>query len=210
MLDRRLDDIKTLALQIDRKGSLETIDITPVAGCASTVLFVDEPDINATADGDTVRVTRGMMEFVESDDEIAFVVGHELAHNHMDHIGAKRTNSIAGGIGGLAIDVLFAAAGVNTNGAFMRSGMNAGAASYSVDFEKEADYVGLYYAERAGFDTSQVGDFWRRLAINDPKRTTHRNSHPTTPERFLAIDETRKEISAKLETGTALLPNMKK
>ena len=88
--------------------------------------------------------------------------------------------------------------------------MNAGAASYSVDFEKEADYVGLYYAERAGFDTSQVGDFWRRLAINDPKRTTHRNSHPTTPERFLAIDETRKEISAKLETGTALLPNMKK
>lgn len=89
------------------------------------------------------------------------------------------------------------------------SNRKVGAASCSVEFEEEADYVGMYYMERAGYDSDGVADFWRRMAIEHPASIEHRQSHPTTPERFLAIEKTAAEIDTKRAAGAALLPNYK-
>jgi predicted Zn-dependent protease len=107
-----------------------------------------------------VTVTSGMVRFCQTNDELALVVGHEMAHNAMNHMKSKRANAA----GGLIVDILFAAIGVNTQGGFAKLAGNA----YSPAFEQEADYVGLYYTARAGFDISSAANFWRRMAIADP------------------------------------------
>jgi hypothetical protein len=48
------------------------------------------------------------------------------------------------------------------------------------------------------------------MAINNSQAITTKSSHPTTPERFVAIEETVKEIKGKLEKGAPLNPELKK
>jgi predicted Zn-dependent protease len=97
---------------------------------------------------------------------------------------------------------------VNTQGAFGKIGAQA----YSKKFEEESDYVALYILARSDQQIENVSDFWRKLAAENPgsiKRTGY-SSHPSTPERFVAIENAVKEINQKKENGEPLLPNMKK
>ena len=120
------------------------------------VRYVQDSRINAFADGEAVYMMAGMMRFAENDQELALILGHELAHNVEAHISAKKVNATIG----LVFDLLAAGAGVNTRGAFSQAGAN----SYSQDFESEADYVGLYYLARAGIEVDGAAYFWRRMA----------------------------------------------
>ena len=197
-----------VTLSVARDGQSQDMTVTPDQTCPFPVHFKADTDINAYADGEAIYVTQGMLEFVETETELAFVLGHELAHNHMEHIDAKKQNAYLAGAGGLLVDVLFAAVGVNTGGAFTNSAMGMGAASYSTDFEKEADYVGMYFIARAGYETDDIANFWRRMAIEKGRVRKHATSHPTSPERFIAMEETQGEIVAKMTAGAPLLPNM--
>lgn len=149
------------------------------------------------------------MDFFKTDEEIALVFSHELAHNAMKHIDAKKKNAIVGGIFGFVLDVAAAAAGVNTNGDFTRLASNAGASSYSVEFEQEADYVGLYFMAQAGYRIDEAPNFWRRMATSNSASITMKSSHPTAPERFLALETTVKEIKGKMASNQPLNPEMK-
>lgn len=200
------DDV---TLTIDRAGTRSDVVVKPAKTCSYGVSLLDDPEVNASADGEDVYITRGILHFARTDDELALVVGHELAHNAMGHMNKKRTNSILGSIGGAVVDVAFAAGGVNTNGAFTRMGGNMGAAIHSQDFEAEADYVGLYFMARAGYKMDGVEEFWRRMAAEDPKSIKLAQSHPTTASRYIAIAEARKEIEAKEAAGEELKPQMK-
>lgn len=70
----------------------------------------------------------------------------------MKHINAKQQNAIVGGIFGLLLNVAAAAAGVNTNDQFSKAGAGLAANTHSVEFEQEANYVGLYFIKNAGYD----------------------------------------------------------
>ena len=76
-------------------------------------------------------------------------------------------------------------------------------------FEQEADYVGMYFMERAGYNSTGVADFWRRYAAESPKSVSKRTTHPTSPERFIAIERTHREIAHKKAAGQPLIPNLK-
>jgi beta-barrel assembly-enhancing protease len=142
-----------------------------------------------------------MMRFVESDNELALVVGHELAHNTLGHMSKKRTNAMIGAILGA---ILSAAIRVDVS----RAGADLGAAAYSQDFEAEADYAGIYYAARAGFNVGDAPKLWRRMAVEHPRAIGHGTTHPDTATRFVALDKTVDEIVKKLETNQALKPEM--
>lgn len=199
----------TLKMLVRRSDNNLTITITPVEICDYTVELTAEDEKNAYADGKKIVVTRGMMDFFRTDEEAALVVSHELAHNVMGHIGAKRQNQLAGAAGGLLFDILFAAVGVNTSGEFSRIGADAGVGAFSVEFEQEADYVGLYMMALAGYDIDDAAKFWRRMAIQNPKSIRMKVSHPTSPERFVALDNTIGEINEKRQKGLPLEPDMK-
>lgn len=194
---------------IERKEETLTKTVRPTKICNYEVLLnYHANELNAYANGKQIVLYKGMMKFANNDNDLALIVGHEMAHNSMGHIDKKLTNRTIGHIGGLLVDALLGSAGVHTGGEFGNFGAALGANSYSVDFEKEADYVGMYYMARAGFDTSNVANLWRRMAIENPKAINKGYTHPTNPDRYLAIEKTYKEISAKKSNGKKLEPKI--
>jgi hypothetical protein len=193
---------------LERNGQLINTIVQPVDACNYPVLLDSgSNDLNAYADGQRIILSKGILRFAESDEEIALVIAHELGHLAMRHVDKQRGNAMAGALGGLAIDSLLAAAGVNTGTEVSRLGQELGGQAYSVAFEQEADYVGMYFMERAGYNSGHVADFWRRMAADNPDSVSVRRDHPTSPERFIAIERTHGEIAAKKSRGEPLTPN---
>ncbi|WP_162875663.1 M48 family metallopeptidase [Sphingomonas crusticola] len=58
-----------------------TIELAGDPGCASQVQLVPEPKFDASADGHYVQISGPMYEFAAADEELAFIIAHELAHN---------------------------------------------------------------------------------------------------------------------------------
>lgn len=79
----------------------------------------------------------------------------------------------------------------------------------SVDFEREADYIGVYFAERAGYDTSNAIELWRNMAVEfSGSAIEKRNTHPATAERFVYLQKTHDEIKAKRQNNQPLIPEV--
>ena len=185
----------------DIEGNRRLETITPVPACAFNPGLVADDRINAYADGKSIIITSGMMNFARSDNELATVVAHELAHNAMGHIDAKTINAT----GGLIVDILAAVAGVDTQGAFSRIAGQA----YSQGFELEADYVGVYLMALTGLEIETSPDFWRRMATRNPGSIDYAYTHPTAPERFLSMEKVVVEIQEKQSRGEVLKPEIK-
>jgi hypothetical protein len=198
-----------VAFVVKRGGVEKKIAVAPTQACNFKVELSQADEKNAYADGKKIVIFKGMMDFFKTDDEIALVVSHELAHNSMKHIDAQKKNALLGGFFGALVDIAAAAGGINTNGEFTKMSMNAGAGVYSVEFEQEADYVGLYFMATAGFKIDDAPLFWRRMATNNSQAISMKSSHPTTPERFVAIESTVKEINQKIANHQPLKPEMK-
>lgn len=186
-----------------------TVSIAPDTVCSYTTAAAKSDVLNAWADGKQITVTSAMMRFAGSDDELAVVVSHELAHNAKRHMDAKKKNATFGAILGAALDVAAATQGINTGGGFTKSGAEVGASSYSQDFEREADYVGMYILARAGRPYADAPNFWRRMGQESPGSIRYASTHPTSAERFIRLDRTVAEIQAKVAAGAPLLPEAK-
>lgn len=191
-----------IPVRVERTGEPLFLNIVPVAACGYTVVLSEQDEVNAFADGENVVITKGMIRFAESDQELALVIAHEIAHNTMEHATKKMGNYALGSI----LDIVAAAYGVNTQGAFGKMASQ----SYSQEFESEADYVGLYIMAKSGLEIENAQHFWRRLAAEHPGsiRQSHASSHPSTPQRFVEIEATIKEIKAKGTSGVALMPTL--
>ncbi|RMF83159.1 MAG: PDZ domain-containing protein, partial [Nitrospinota bacterium] len=193
-----------LLLRIEREGEKIDLTVPGVLACKYTVQLINHDAVNAFADGNGVGITTGMIRFAETDEELALVVGHEIAHNALGHLRKRAGNYFLGTF----LDILLAITlGVNTQGLF---GALAGQA-FSQAFEAEADYAGLYIVARAGYDITNAANFWRRMAVEHPGSIEENftATHPSTPERFLAIEQTIQEIEAKRRQGKPLLPEEK-
>jgi predicted Zn-dependent protease len=143
-----------------------------------------------------------MMRFVEDDLELSLVISHELAHNVMNHVGAKKKNLILGTL----LDIIAAGLGVNTQGVFGTLGVQA----YSKEFEEEADYVGLYIMALSGLDIENAPNFWRRMAAVHSDSISYATTHPSTPHRFVLLEKTVQEINQKITSDVPLKPELKK
>lgn len=193
----------TVDVTIQRDDTTEILAISTEPVCSYLALLVHDDAVNAFADGDNIFFNTGMMRFASTDFELSVVVAHEIAHNVMGHVDKKMTNYALGSV----VDIFAAVYGVNTQGLFG----NMAAGAYSKGFESEADYVGLYILEHAGYDIQPAPDFWRKMAIANPSniKSNHGATHPATPERFLALENTIQEIESKKLNGSELSPNQK-
>ena len=109
----------------------------------------------------------------------------------------------------MLLDMLAQSQGIETGGQISKIGAGIGQYHYSVDFEKEADYVGLYILARAGYDVNGANDFWRRFTVQNPGGLKSSYTHPSNPERTLSMKKTAAEIEAKKKSGQPLLPNLR-
>jgi hypothetical protein len=191
-----------LAFTFRRGGKERTLEVKADVSCEVIAIVELSDAVNAYADGSRVIVTSAMMDFVTSDDELSLVVGHEMSHNSLGHIDKRAGNSF---LGSLADQVVGAKVGINTHGLGKRLGSHV----FTKQFEREADYQGMYLAARAGYNIAQSTEFWRRFAAVHPntKKSGFFASHPSGPERFVALNEVEKEIHRKRSAKLPLVPN---
>ena len=205
------DDARSLKITVLRNGSGLPVEILRSECCDYNVVLVPSDEVNAWADGKKVYVTKGLMRFVDNETELATIVGHELAHNIREHINMAKKNRLAGGFVGLLADMAAALAGVNTGGEFTKLGAQTGQMAYSKDMEREADYVGLYILALSGYDYKEGPDVFRKLGSSHPNSIEIKwaSSHPSTPERYVALEKAVAEIDRKKAEGLGLLPEEK-
>ncbi|WP_369059175.1 M48 family metallopeptidase [Caulobacter sp. 73W] len=192
-------------LMILRNGETVNLDIVGKQVCGYPMYLVDDPMVNASADSNVIRYNRGMLRFTENDDEVALILGHELAHNVMQHIQKSQLNRAVGAIGGALLD-----AALGGDGSLTEVGASLGDAAFSQAFEAEADYVGLYFAARAGYGANEPEKLWRRMSTMDPSRIRKGSSHPPNAARYVNLAATQREIAEKKEAGQPLVPRLKK
>ena len=68
-----------------RGDKVLTLSLSGEPGCGGKFAVVTDGDLNAWSDGKYVAVTSRMMEFAADDQELAFVVAHEMSHNILHH-----------------------------------------------------------------------------------------------------------------------------
>jgi predicted Zn-dependent protease len=156
----------------------------------------DNPQINAFAmAGGKVGVYAGLFRIAQTDDELAAVVAHEIAHVTAKHVHERLSQQMlaeAGGIAG-AVGLMGAGAGSMTTSAVLGLyGNTAGMQILSYDRakEKEADYIGIMYAARAGFDPRAAVVVMERLEAETAGKAlppVFASTHPPTQDRITEL-----------------------
>jgi predicted Zn-dependent protease len=102
------------------------------------------------------------------DDEVAVVLGHEIAHASHEHSRRQAKKGVWAGIAG---EIAAIGAGMIDNSAASAGTAIAGSIgagtymnAYSRDAEDQADRVGLRYVYEAGYDVRKAPELWRRFA----------------------------------------------
>lgn len=86
-------------LAILRDGAVRNVRFAAIPACPSRVHLARSGQTNAYADGVHVFLTTGLLAKLRSDDELAFVLAHEMAHNILGHAAVMRGGEVRRGLG---------------------------------------------------------------------------------------------------------------
>jgi hypothetical protein len=89
----------SLAIDLRRDGATVRVSLTPRPVCPSRVRLARSDQRNGYADGRHVFLTTGLLERLRGDDELAFVIAHEMAHNVLGHAAVMRGSAVRRGLG---------------------------------------------------------------------------------------------------------------
>jgi len=174
------------------------------------VVVFDSPQINAFAlPGGKIGVYTGLLEVATNQDQLATVIGHEIAHVQANHSNERLSTSQITGygtqLGGLLIegseyqDVGMAALGL---------GVQYGVTMpYGRAQESESDIIGLQLMNAAGFDATQSVELWKNMAKasggNEPLEFL--STHPSNATRIADLQQ----ALTSLPNSTRSAPNCK-
>lgn len=145
--------------------------------------------------GGKVFFYTGILKITENDDQIATVMGHEIAHALARHGAERMSMQSASNIGAQVL-----AAALNVPAQYQNLYAQAyGVTSqvglilpYSRKFEHEADQIGVYLMYKAGYNPAQALKFWEnmaRLSKSSQKPPVFLSTHPADDERIREIRE---------------------
>ena len=198
-----------IQILVRRDGIDEMHTVTPAKACAIPIELKSDSSPEAFTTGDRIVVHSSILRIARTDAQLALVIGHELAHANLGHLEKQRANGMLGWAAGAAIDAGMMPGGIPTGGAFIRQFARVGERAFSIDFEREADYVGAYYAARAGYDLAGAEEFWRALSMENPDSIRIAVTHPVTPVRFVQMQKVAAEIADKRRHNLPLMPEPK-
>jgi predicted Zn-dependent protease len=164
-----------------------------------TIKVIDADDINAFAlPGGFFYVNTGLIMAADNEAELAGVMSHEIAHVAACHIAREQTRGtlaqlasiplimVGGGIGLAAQE----AAGLALPMTFLK---------FSRGFEAEADYLGLQYMYKSGYDPQAFTAFFEKIEAQEKKKpgtlSKAFDTHPQTPDR---VEKSQEEIEKLL------------
>jgi predicted Zn-dependent protease len=164
-----------------------------------TIKVIDDDSINAFAlPGGFFYVNTGLILAADNEAEVAGVMAHEIGHVAACHVARENTRGtlaqlatipliFVGGYGGLAAQE---AAGLALPMGFLK---------FSRGFEAEADYLGVQYMYKAGYDPQAFTAFFEKIEVLEKKKpgtlSKAFETHPPTPDR---IEKSQEEINTIL------------
>jgi hypothetical protein len=210
ILNNAADANENVQFKVRRKsnGNELSVALKPVLTCAYGPVVQQAKEVNAYADGNRMYFTTMIMDML-TDDELAFVVAHELSHNILGHVAKQQNNVALGALGGTLIDAIAKSQGVGTGGRLGQMGAQVGGMRFSQDFEREADYVGMYITELSGFAPEAAVAVIEKLSKQNPDQIRYANTHPANAERAVNARLTLDEIRRKIRNKEPLYPNMR-
>lgn len=203
-----------VTLLIERQGVRREITLYPIYLPASYGLLIlggrVGQEFSAYAAPGLVMITHRFASFCQNDDELALVLGHELAHHAQGHLVRREGRYALSGFLGEAVGILlrllprsYLWLPPRLEADLRRLVGNAAYSVYSRQDEREADAYGLWYACQAGYDPDRAINLWSRLAAvvqRDPLESTYYlDSHPAAPERLARLQQ----LAALFRAGRA-------
>lgn len=151
------------------------------------VLGSKEPNAFACPGG-YVFVTRGLVDSLKDEAELAGVLGHEIAH-----VSEKHALKLIRKMKMLSGTAEISAAYLDANPESFDKIVNETAKSLfekglDKDKEADADRIGVDYASRVGYDANGLKDFLARLAQHEAEAKTMKNTHPPAKERVTVLE----------------------
>ncbi len=160
------------------------------------VVFDDEVPNAFALPGGKVGVHSGLFKVAKTDDELAVVMGHEIAHVTARHGAERMSQGVLLAAGGVALDVALRDKDSGTRNLALAAygvGSTVGVMlPYSRLNESEADEIGLVYAARAGYDPRAAVDFWTAMqkeSEGKSKPPEWLSTHPSDATRIKKLEE---------------------
>jgi predicted Zn-dependent protease len=141
-----------------------------------------------------------MIRFLQNDDEIAMVLGHEIAHQIANHIQRGQHEVMRGAM----LSALEAKnKGEDDEETLHRAALKGATdalVSYSQQYEMEADRIGTILMMRAGYTPDKAINLLERF----PKLKVRYQRHPSDPKRIAAMRLVAKQYRAAAAKGQTL------
>lgn len=151
------------------------------------ILDIEEPNAFALPGG-YMFVNAGTILLADDESELAGVMAHEIGHVAACHAARESTRGTMAGIAMIPVVILtggLAGLGVNEAASY---GIPAVFSKFGRNFEAQADYLGVQYAYKAGYDPNGMINFFEKLQALEKRRPGFRmklyGDHPQTPDRI--------------------------
>lgn len=159
--------------------------------------------INAFAlPGGKICVYTGLLKMIENDDELAVVIGHEIAHIVARHGGERMSQLLLAQLGGMALEIALQKERHKTieiakiaYGVAVQLGILL---PFSREHEEEADYMGLIFMAKSGYNLESALSFWEKMERKSKDKIPEfLSTHPSHGTRIKNIKKWIPEIKRK-------------
>ena len=155
--------------------------------------------------GGKIAMFSGILSVADTEEKVAFILGHEMAHALLDHSrtkisaqNAQNTLTSAAWLGSFALDLV----GLGEIGSLTRAATNVASLGsqfflmnpWGRDQELEADKLGMMIIYWAGYDISGIPAFWQSMANGNPNDHDFFSTHPADSKRIAVMNELISEI----------------
>lgn len=175
-----------------------------------TIKVIDSDEVNAMAlPGGFLYVNSGLILAADDEAELAGVMAHEIAHVAAHHAARELTRSNYAQLGTIPL-IMMTGYTMTGYGIYEATQLAIPMAflQFSRDFEAQADYLGIQYMYRAGYDPEAMPDFFEKIENLEKQKpgavAKAFSSHPQTPSR---IEHTQEEIAKILPPRAEYIEN---
>lgn len=157
--------------------------------------LVDQNVVNAWAmPGGKVVVYKGLLPVAQTDQGLAVVMGHEVAHAIARHGNERMSQGIASAAGGVALAVLLRDKPAEAQALFLGAygvGAGVGILAFGRNQESEADKLGMVFMAMAGYEPKEAIPFWERMSSASGGSSTPEflSTHPSHDTRISRIQD---------------------
>ena len=157
------------------------------------VVFEDDQANAFALPGYKIGVYTGLLNYAKNQDQLATVMGHEVAHVIAEH-GNERVSNQMATEAGLSIAAVLLGTEQSDNTALIMAGLGLGAQygvilPFSRSHESEADLIGLELMARAGFDPEESVTLWQNMAQSGLSPPEFMSTHPSSDTRIEQLRE---------------------